>query len=344
MPINKGLAAGARIHYLDGLLRHGRWWSRAQLLAAINRYLEDNYRSTIGETTLRMDLAEIAAVAGDELLQDQQARNKVLYKYANRNYSVYQAPPLAAEDYDTLQQAIRLLDQIAFTEVASHLKDTIARLRYTPAPDADGPLVVYDTPPSVLNPTLMQDLYQAVSQQMVIKFNYQPFDEPAPFQIILHPYLLKEYNNRWYVIGYSEDHKAIRVCALDRFASEPIVQARKKSIDKATLNFNPTAYFADVIGPTVRQEHAVEEVVLHFTAHRAKYVITKPLHNSQQPLTAEQVPEGWVGFSYCLRFNQELLALLLSFGPDVVVVTPTHLAQKVKAAAQSIITHYENPQ
>ena len=102
--------------------------------------------------------------------------------------------------------------------------------------------------------------------------------------------------------------------------------------------FHPYAHFADVIGPTVRKEHPVEEVVLKFSPQSAPYVLTKPLHSSQT--LKKEYKNGAVSFSYRLRFNRELLSLIMSFGADVEVVAPESLKDRLRELLQQMLGKY----
>lgn len=340
MPKQLGLSAMQRIQIMDDRLRKDKWWTRDALFHEVNRHLEASKNTVASNTTLRGDLETIQDKAGDNLLCEmRQANGKVRkslhYRYSDPDYSYFGALPLNTDEFEVLQQAIELLEQIKADEVADELKGIIQKLKFkyeTPL----APRVLYEQP-DLQGIELMKQLYEAIRDRKVIGFKYQPFDQKEPQDFLLHPYVLKEYNKRWYVVGLAEPQKEIWVCAFDRFKSDPKVKLLSFK-EPTAVGFNPETYFKDVIGPTVRKENPVEEVVLKFKANRAPYIITKKLHQSQELLKAYK--DGSVSFAYQLRFNRELLALLMSFGPDVMIMKPESLKEKVTNTAEAILGLY----
>jgi len=237
-----------------------------------------------------------------------------------------------------LQQAIQVLQQVKGFAISEELKSLVVKLKYVMPIQSEVPTVLFDGPDRFEGMELMQQVYDAINKQQVIAFQYQPFNEKAPVEFTLHPYLLKEYNNRWYLVGYAIPKNEIWICALDRFKSDPKPRLRNEYLPPAAVGFDPVAYFADVIGPTVRKENPVEEVVLKFTPNRAPYVSTKNLHSSQELLKTYK--DGSVSFSYRLRYNRELHGILMGFASDVKVLKPASLQQKIKDTAEAIVAMY----
>jgi predicted DNA-binding transcriptional regulator YafY len=339
MPIDTGLSAGIRIRMMDSLLQHDRWWSREEIFREVRRQNEAVRGSSISDTTLRNDLAIVAREAGDHLLIERRVHNKLYYRYSDRSFSILNAKPLDSEDYDYLQQSITLLRQIKGFTISRELESIIAKLQYAFPSSFDHPAVVFDGPDEFEGMELVQDLYNAILKKQVIAFQYQPFTEERPQEFIMHPYLLKEYNNRWYLVGLSDGPKEIRVCGLDRFKSEPKVKARIKYIEPQEVSFHPHTWFADVIGPTVLHENPVEEVILKFNKERAPYITTKPIHRSQSLVEVHK--DGSVSFSYKLRFNKEFESLLLSFGTHVTIIKPDSLKMRLKEKIKQMLDKYE---
>ena len=50
-----------------------------------------------------------------------------------------------------------------------------------------------------------------------MKVRYHPYNVASPTRVIIHPYYLKQYNNRWFLFGYNpEKRKSDWNLALDR--------------------------------------------------------------------------------------------------------------------------------
>ena len=81
----------------------------------------------------------------------------------------------------------------------------------------------------------------------------------------------------------------------------------------------------------------MQQVRLRFTAERAPYVVTKPLHPSQSEAIVTAA-----GTEVCLqvRLNRELTSLLLGFGADVEVLAPEALRENLRQVVQQMMRQY----
>lgn len=164
-------------------------------------------------------------------------------------------------------------------------------------------------------------LFNAIENKRVLKIKYHPFKK-EPFELIFHPYYLKQYNNRWFVLGLNEQ-KNIPTwnLALDRI----------ESINETANNFIPTNiewddYFYDIIGVTKPLDGTTEEVKLIFSKEQADYIHTKPIHASQK---ARFLDTGELLVTIKVIPNYELESLILSFGEKLEVVEPISLREKI---------------
>lgn len=95
-------------------------------------------------------------------------------------------------------------------------------------------------------------------------------------------------------------------------------------------------YFNDIIGVTLLDENTpTEEVVLRFEANRFPYVISKPLHTSQNIVSKEEHT-----ISIKVKPNNELRQLIFSFIPDVEVVSPSWLREEIKQKIEENLKKY----
>ena len=111
--------------------------------------------------------------------------------------------------------------------------------------------------------------------------------------------------------------------ALDRIQQLSACQLNYRSADS---NFG--TYFDSLIGVTIPEKSkGIETIRLYITAGRAPYVRTKPLHKSQRVVTDT---DAGMELELRLLINQELVTLLLSFGPDLRVISPISLLNSVQ--------------
>lgn len=161
-----------------------------------------------------------------------------------------------------------------------------------------------------------------ITKEEVLEIEYKDFKSKEPFNLTFHPYYLKQYNNRWFVLGLNEELDITTWnLALDRI--ESINQTRKK-YKSTDIDWND--YFYDIIGVTRFQDKEPETVVLEFSMGIAPYIETKPLHPSQK---SEWV-DGKLRVTIKVIPNYELESLILSFGNAVSVLNPEALKRKIE--------------
>ncbi len=98
-------------------------------------------------------------------------------------------------------------------------------------------------------------------------------------------------------------------------------------------------YYSDLIGVTKSSNDRPHKVLLEFDAGNVPYVITKPLHHTQQ-LVAEK--EKTSIFRIDVILNYELEREILGFGECVKVLGPRALAQRIKRRLKGAHSLYAN--
>src|SRR5699024_1858398 len=144
--------------------------------------------------------------------------------------------------------------------------------------------------------------------QRVLKVTYKVFTESKPFTFFFHPYYLKQFNNRWFVLGYNEEEDNQKWnMALDR-----IQDLEETDRPYQQFDFNWEDHFAEIVGVT-HYDEAPQEVKLLFNEEAKPYVQTKPLHLTQKTKAVEKGLEVRIN----VIPNFELQKLLLSYGDQV---------------------------
>lgn len=176
-------------------------------------------------------------------------------------------------------------------------------------------------------------LLHAIKNRHIITFNYLKFwEEEASFRTI-EPLALKEFRNRWYVMGKEPKEKMVKNFALDRLTQLDITR------DTFTYpeDFNIEAYYQYCFGVISPHEQEPEDIILSFTAFQGKYIKTLPLHHTQQILVDN---EQEVRIKLCLKLTHDLLMELLSFADELKVMEPPSLVAQVKEAHQRAFGRY----
>ena len=177
-------------------------------------------------------------------------------------------------------------------------------------------------------------IIEAMRDKHVLQVSYQNFIQDEPCTHTAEPYCLKMYRQRWYLIAYSRERKAIRHFALDRVVDIQPTQ------EPYTLpeDFDAEEYFKNVCGVTLLKDK-VEEIRVKVNKPLVPYFRTRPLHPSQKEI--ETTPHGSVVFSYHLIPNEEFYRELRACGFNVVVLSPNWLLQEFKADCKLLHQFYQ---
>lgn len=175
----------------------------------------------------------------------------------------------------------------------------------------------------------------AIGDSSKVRFTYAGFSKSRPEQdILFHPYFVKRYKQRWYMIGLRERSKDIRTYALDRVKSMTTIGENFEMPD-----ITPEPFFSNLIGITDSKAH-VKTVKIMTTPTQAKYFRALPFHSSQE----EELGDKYSIFSYRLKLNYELVHELLSYGNSLKVLEPKELVVMITNELRSTLSLYDNPE
>ncbi len=178
----------------------------------------------------------------------------------------------------------------------------------------------------------LKPLLKAIKDNRVISFLHFNFHTNKTNKHTLMPYLLKEYQNRWYVIGIHKDFDEFRTFGIDRI-EELEVKTQTFIPDK---KLNPVELFNQVIG-LVYSANTVQKVILSFTSAQGYYIKTLPLHSSQKIIIDN---EKECRISLEVAPNYELTQQILKHGDTVKVLEPEWLAAEIKDTLKRTLEKY----
>jgi predicted DNA-binding transcriptional regulator YafY len=286
----------------------------------------------------RQILADIAFMESGEGWSIDLKRHKdgkrVYYRYTDMSFSIYNMP-LNELEINHIQAAIGILSRFEGMPQFDWVSALLQKLQQRRLDKVDeGIIMQFESNPFLKRIELLGELYNAIYYKKILSIQYQPYESNAPYELILHPYVLKQYNNRWFLFGYNpEMHNHNWNLAIDRIVSLkeiPGIYHENSVIDWEE-------YFEDIIGVTKPESAAVEEVVLHFSGKSAMYMQTKPLHGSQK---SKWLSDGILEISLQLIINYELERLILSYADSVTVVQPKHLLDTIKTRLSKAFKQY----
>lgn len=259
------------------------------------------------------------------------------YIYTDPNYSI-QAIPVSEEDLQGLEMAIGILEQFKNIPAIKIFEDAIGKLSATVKQNrkqhaSDG-ILLLDRPKRYLGIEYMSDMVEAIQQRRIMRISYQPFTKNEPKKHTVHPYFIKEYNGRMYLIAkdiHPTKESKMLTFAFDRMSDVVLMHTtfQEEYIDREN-------YFKSAIGVTLTNSEP-EEILLSVNPSQSGYLKSQPIHHSQTIVTDEP---GKLILKLNLVINYELTSLLLSMGDQIQVLQPNSLAQKVKETAQAILNKY----
>jgi predicted DNA-binding transcriptional regulator YafY len=258
------------------------------------------------------------------------------YYYEDENYSIENIP-LGEDEIEAIKFAAQTLFQFKeidlFKQYESIIEKIIDRLDVNNSNKGNTENIVqFETAPTYYGSEYLKVLIASIREKKEIKFVYQRFDNDSEKEYLFHPYLLKEYRNRWYLIGKNKDKSNIVTFGLDRIKSLSTLNTIY-TIDK---NFNPDIYFKYAIGIT-SNDNLPKNVILSFKPLAGKYVKTQPLHHTQKILIENQTE---FKITIQVLITNELLMQLLSYGADVKIIEPKELINMVITALKKSMDQY----
>lgn len=180
----------------------------------------------------------------------------------------------------------------------------------------------------------LKHLLKAIKEQKAITFTHYNFSNDSFSEKKIYPYLLKEYMNRWYIIGLLQpENEEFRTFGVDRISDLTTTTETFKRNEE----LNPTYLFEDTVG-LVYSNRKIEEVVLKFTPFQAKYIKTLPIHKSQEILS-DTDEECTVRLR--VNLNHELKQRILMYCGEVEVVKPTQLRNEIIELLTSSLKKYQ---
>lgn len=335
MPLNR--LALIRYRTIDQCLRNrARRWTLEDLIDACSDALyeyEGNERG-VSRRTVQYD---IQMMRSDKLGYEAPiiVQERKYYTYADPDYSIMRGP-LTEADMGQLGDAVAVLKQFQGFGHMQELGGLVQKLedKVTSARRRSRPAIMLDKNERLKGLEYLDELYRAVSQEKVVRLTYQSFRAKQPGLVIVHPYLLREYNNRWFLVGCKDQQENLSSFALDRIEGVTFPDVPYQ----ARPDFDPEAYYQNVVGVTVMNRRA-QEVRLWVDRRNAPYVLTKPLHDSQEVRTRHR--DGSVELSIRVIPNFELERLLLGFGPSMKVLHPARLRGRMQRLLEEAVALYE---
>ena len=173
----------------------------------------------------------------------------------------------------------------------------------------------------------------ALKSNTLLRFDYHSYTRTLPTPgIVLEPYFLRLFKQRWYLIGRNTAENRVKTYALDRMSGV------KQLADTFTpdADFDMHEYFRHSYGIVVTHNDP-RKVVIRVDPRQAKYFRALPLHSSQ----TETVSDKFSLFTYNIRLTDDFVSELLSYGPRITILEPPELRAMIKSSLRDTLRNYE---
>ena len=261
--------------------------------------------------------------------------DKRFYTYENPDYSITNIP-VTEQDLSMLSETVEILRQFKGFSHFQELDGMVQKLEdhvYS-AKTNQHTVIDIEKNENLKGLEFLDELYQSIIQQKAINLTYQSFKARQANSFNFHPYHLKEYRNRWFVIGVKKKNSQIMNLALDRIIN----------IEESDLpyyrdeSFDAEEYFKNVIGVSVSPTLEPMEVVLFVTHTHSPYITTKPLHSSQKVVERDNYG---ITISINVQYNFELEKEILGFGDGIKVISPLNLRRSITNRLNGAVDLYK---
>ncbi len=287
-----------------------------------------DYGDAISKSTIEKDLR---AMREDEELAFHApikfSKKDKGYFYEDKEYSINDIP-LNDDDLGAIQFAARTLYQFRDNEMFKQFSFAIDKIfnRLNISPEvkdsAIDQFVQFDQVASTSGNEHLPLILAAIKEKQKLQLKYKAFGKEVASDNLIHPYLLKEYKHRWYLICFNEAKQKVITYALDRVVGLTTL----KDTFKISAKFDSSVFFQHSFGITQIDEEPVK-VVLDFMGIQAAYIKTQPLHVTQK---IKEENKDHLVIELHVTLTHELIEKLLSFGSGVKVIAPKKLVQLIK--------------
>ncbi|MGV3705345.1 MAG: helix-turn-helix transcriptional regulator [Arcticibacter sp.] len=168
----------------------------------------------------------------------------------------------------------------------------------------------------------LSKLIYAIKNTLRINITYMKFGTQEPTVRTLHPYLIRQFRRRWYVVGRLESTSEFKTFGLDRILD---LEIGKEHFFKDP-HFSYDMKFKNSFGIYASDEGQIDDVELSFSEFDGNYIKSSPLHHSQRILKDD---ESGLRIALKLKITDDFIMELLSLSSSLAVVKPAWLKQKM---------------
>lgn len=257
------------------------------------------------------------------------------YRYTNKDYSITHQI-ISDSDAKMLKTMVLTLKKFSGFACYEWVDEVVSRLECNFHLNGGSEnLIGFEQNEQFSGLKFLSSVVDATINHQVVEIMYHTYKNGGrDIRFLLSPYYVKQYNNRWFLLGRDHEWHNVATIALDRIRK---IELRDNIDFEPNESIDFSHYFDDVVGVTKPDKGATKQhVVMRFAPSRYHYVDSKPLHPSQRVVSAEDC-------TICLDVfpNKELISQILSYGADVEVLEPASLRQAIVDEIKKFMGNYQ---
>jgi predicted DNA-binding transcriptional regulator YafY len=258
---------------------------------------------------------------------------KVYYRYSDKSFSIKNLG-INQNEAEQLKETLAILTRFKGLPQFEWIEEMQIRLEDTfKLKGKIQSSVGFEHNPFLKGLNHFTGIFNAIQHEVTLTITYQGYKQEKPIQSTIHPWYLKQYNNRWFLFGFNEEYKTITNFALDRIIE--FQETKIKYLKNEEINFDE--YFDDVIGVTIKSDTPIKKLLIKVSNEIWQYIKSKPLHGSQK---IKNKTETNVVIELSLQINHELMALLFSYMDAIEIIEPISIRDSFKAIIETLHKKY----
>ena len=179
----------------------------------------------------------------------------------------------------------------------------------------------------------LTSVMEAMTENREIIIEYQKYTKATAEKFTLHPYAVKEYAKRWYIVAFCVERKAMRVYGLDRV----IKLDSTENTFTFPKSFDIDNLFATSFGIYLPEGNG-RTITFRTNVTEARFLRDLPLHNSQTEISNDGT---YVTFSLFICPDRNLIMEFCKYGSRIEVLSPEDVRNTVKEELEKASKLYQ---
>ena len=348
---NFSIPALERYRFIDDQLQRNLHPSKEELLDRLNRsynvtkFKEKSKtdRLEISEKQLDVDISFMKKDLGAPIKFDRSIPGYIYTEEYTLNYVV----PATKEEKKYIRFAIDLLKQKKFNSILPFFDNALQKTLFgfqlfLDQENLDHKYIEVqnDEVFNGLNANgndWLCEIYDAILEKKVLKIQYKRFENNKTNEHFFSPYLIKEFNSKFYVIGHSNITDDIVTLAFDRIIS---INVCRLKYERPKKGFNVKDHFSHYYGissPVGKNPVLIE---LEVDNNYLPYLESRPIHKTQE-IGDKNTKSSTTNIQIKCFISRDLENKLLTFGENVTVKKPGLLIERIKKRLVKINANYK---